>query len=198
MKIFAVYGNYDVPTADSLFAGERQILLMADSSLLPPDRPLFVPDFDNDFRLFPSMAVKIHRLGKSIAPRFAYRYYDIAAPAANLVACGELARRRAEGCPWSMAAAFDMSAIVMPYAQLADVPDPFRFSMSNSAGCVEWDVGRLCASLDEIISIISSRFKLCTGDIIFPGFSGEGLPVKINDHVTFEGPDLKRFVLKIK
>ena len=60
MKIFAVMetgDRYEIP----------------DSSLLRSGQPFFIPDFAGEFRAMPSAVVRIGRLGKGIAPRFAVR-----------------------------------------------------------------------------------------------------------------------------
>ena len=54
------------------------IELLADSSILPTGRPLFVPDWAHTFMATISIAARINRLGKCIAPRFAHRYWDAA------------------------------------------------------------------------------------------------------------------------
>ena len=52
------------------------IELLADSSILPTGRPLFVPDWATAFTATLTVAAHINRLGKCIAPRFAHRYWD--------------------------------------------------------------------------------------------------------------------------
>ncbi|MDE6378819.1 MAG: hypothetical protein K2K72_08755 [Duncaniella sp.] len=50
--------------------------LHPDSALLPDGRPMFYPDFGSSWQAEFYTAVRISRLGKGIAPRFASRYYD--------------------------------------------------------------------------------------------------------------------------
>lgn len=50
--------------------------LLADSSLLLGNRPLFVPDWAHSFQCTLGLAVRVCRLGKCVAPRFAHRYWD--------------------------------------------------------------------------------------------------------------------------
>ena len=68
MKVIGFTGNYDkreeVP----------QSYLMADSSILYTGRPFFVPDYAQHFVATPTIVVRTGRLGKCIAPKFAYRY----------------------------------------------------------------------------------------------------------------------------
>ncbi len=50
--------------------------LMVDSSVVLPGRPLFLPPVAEQYDIELLPAVKISRLGKNIAPKFARRYYD--------------------------------------------------------------------------------------------------------------------------
>lgn len=50
--------------------------LHPDSTLLPDGRPMFYPDFGSHWQAEFYKAVRISRLGKRIARRFASRYYD--------------------------------------------------------------------------------------------------------------------------
>ena len=71
MKVIGFTGNYD--------SGDNQnpmAYLMADSSLLFTDRPFFLPDFADAFIATPTIIVRMGRLGKCVAPKFAHRYWD--------------------------------------------------------------------------------------------------------------------------
>ncbi|HAO63855.1 MAG TPA: 2-hydroxyhepta-2,4-diene-1,7-dioate isomerase, partial [Porphyromonadaceae bacterium] len=50
--------------------------------MLVGNKPFFIPDFAPEFVLHPALAVRIDRLGKNIAPRFAHRYYQSASACA--------------------------------------------------------------------------------------------------------------------
>ena len=64
MKIIGINNNYHTEEKSPA------LFLMADSSLLKDGKPFFLPSFDNDFRMYPSVVIKICRLGKNIAKRF--------------------------------------------------------------------------------------------------------------------------------
>ena len=72
MKIIVITGN----------GNDRCYRLMADSTMLVGNKPFFIPDFAPEFVLHPALAVRIDRLGKNIAPRFAHRYYQSASACA--------------------------------------------------------------------------------------------------------------------
>lgn len=52
--------------------------VIADSALTLPGRPWFIPECEEaaSWQLQPMLAVRISRLGKSISPKFAPRYFD--------------------------------------------------------------------------------------------------------------------------
>lgn len=69
MKIAAFFHNN--PT---LARGEAPSEVWPDSCMLISHRPLYIPDFEEDFYALPMLALKIGRLGKCVAPKFALRY----------------------------------------------------------------------------------------------------------------------------
>ena len=80
MKIIAVGMNY-VEHCHELHADEKLpeepvIFLKPDSALLKDGKPFFIPDFSKQVDYETELVVRISRLGKNIAPRFAHRYYD--------------------------------------------------------------------------------------------------------------------------
>lgn len=102
MKIFAVIHNYGETSPGSpMGEGETSWYEMPDSALLRTGNPFFVPDFDSEFRAFPSICFRIGRLGKSIASRFAYRYIDSWTASVAVAATGLLRTQREAGMPWT-------------------------------------------------------------------------------------------------
>ena len=80
MKIIAVGMNY-VAHCHELHANESLpkepvIFMKPDSALLKDSKPFFIPDFSKRMDYETELVVRICRLGKNIAPRFAHRYYD--------------------------------------------------------------------------------------------------------------------------
>ena len=80
MKIIAVGMNYVAHChelhADEKLPEEPVIFMKPDSALLKDSKPFFIPDFSQQVDYETELVVRINRLGKNIAPRFASRYYD--------------------------------------------------------------------------------------------------------------------------
>ena len=66
MKVLVKYG----------LDASSPIELLADSSIIFGNRPLFVPDWASQFEARVAVAFRVGRLGKCVARRFASRYWD--------------------------------------------------------------------------------------------------------------------------
>ena len=187
MKIIGINNNYG--TTEKTPA----LFLMADSSLLKDGKPFFLPSFDNDFRMYPSIVIKICRLGKNIAKRFASRYYDAYTFGINV---------RAEQLPWASAVAFDSSAIMGDFKDFTSQEELFDKSFDirqNEEIVATWSFNHLSNDIDALIESISNRFTLKIGDLIYIGFPADGFKCNINDTITVsdrEGNTLLNFKIK--
>ncbi len=83
---------------------------LCDTAVVPDHNPLFVPDFDSQFDIWPAIVVRIGRLGKSIAPRFAHRYVDAMAGGVIVQAHHILRFMSSQGMPWMEGVSFDNAA----------------------------------------------------------------------------------------
>lgn len=184
MKILSLWDNYSErrPRAE----GEPALACcLSDSCLLRERRPFYVPDFDDDFRLFPTLAVRISRLGKCIPERFAGRYWGEASVWLNARACTLLGRLQREGLPLSPAVAFDNSLIASPFFSVtAGECAEMRIvvELNGNAVC-EWNGQELRMQPDEAISSLSKYMTLKMGDVILMGTPPEGVKISIGDSV---------------
>ena len=92
--------------------GEAQMVLKGDSCLLNGRKPLFMPEWTQELGVTECLVLRVSRLGKEIAQKFADRYYDAVAPGADFVAKDKLREARANGRPWTEALAFDYSLAI--------------------------------------------------------------------------------------
>lgn len=140
------------------------IELIADSAIVWPGHPLFLPDFDDAWTGRVVLAFRISRLGKGIAPKFAGRYYDamtLALIPRSLALQEELGRQ----CrPTGLCGCFD-GAVVM--GRWIDLP--------ADDGAVSVDVEGLSVTVEspltaaaQAIAALSHYSTLKTGDILMP------------------------------
>lgn len=167
MKIFAF-----IPVTDNGSDSLQAMLSLPDSTVVRNGNPVFVPDFDDMFTARTFLAVKISRLGKTIAERFADRYYETAAPAFCITAENLLSRLRVEGLPWTEATAFDKSCPVgefIPFERIEaeDLKFEINGQVSQTLPPPKRDVIR------KAISIASRNNTLKMGDLILLPFPEE-------------------------
>ncbi|MDR2389407.1 MAG: fumarylacetoacetate hydrolase family protein, partial [Tannerellaceae bacterium] len=114
MKIIAVgmnYASHNKEMNHALKLSYPTIFMKSESSLLKGGKPFFIPDFSSEIHYETEVVIKISRLGKNIAERFARRYYSEVTVGIDFTARDLQKRLRAEGLPWEISKAFDNSAV---------------------------------------------------------------------------------------
>lgn len=90
-------------------AGRTEMVLSADSAMLVGGKPYFLPDGMGRIDAYECRLLRISRLGKHIAARFANRYYDAIAYGIHFVPTELRDQAIREGHSWTNAMAYDMS-----------------------------------------------------------------------------------------
>ncbi len=171
---------------NSLELTEPTIFMKADSSLLKDGKPFFIPDFSSEIHYETELVIKINRLGKNIAERFAHRYYDEVTVGIDFTARDLQRRLRQQGLPWEVSKAFDASAVTgefIPLEKAGEIQQlPFHLEINGKTVQVG-NTADMLFTVDRIIAYVSRFFTLKIGDLIFTGTpSGVG-PVAIGDHL---------------
>lgn len=109
------------------------ILAYPDSVMVRSGNPVYLPEFNSSFTAIFYLGVKISRLGKSIAERFASRYYSQVAPVMVTLPVDLVNEFVSRGLPWTAAACFDRSVIVGDFREYSDLCErgDFRIAFSN-------------------------------------------------------------------
>lgn len=105
MKIIAVGMNYALHNKElghTLVNKEPVIFMKPDSAILKDGKPFFIPDFSDEVHYETEVVVRICRLGKNIAPRFANRYYDAVTVGIDFTARDLQRKFREAGNPWEL------------------------------------------------------------------------------------------------
>ena len=205
MKIIAVGMNY-VEHCHELHADEKLpeepvIFLKPDSALLKDGKPFFIPDFSKQVDYETELVVRISRLGKNIAPRFAHRYYDAVTVGIDFTARDLQRKFRAEGKPWELCKGFDNSAVIgdfVPVNRFKDVQN-LDFHLDIDGNKVQQ--GNTCNmifKIDEIIAYVSRFYTLKIGDLLYTGTPVGVAPVRIGQHLEgyLEGEKLLDFYVR--
>lgn len=187
MKIVAFHSNSKADGAAVL----HEAYIMPDSALLQQGKPFFTPRFTERYEAYPQLALRIDRLGKTIAERFASRYIGAVAPA--------LAVRAVEMQPEGLNGAFDGAAIVgqfIPMDEWRQSPS-VSFSIDDRPLC-ELAESDLCLPFDRLVSFASNYFTLKMGDIIFTGSPVEPIALEPEMVVTATAGGERKLRCKIK
>lgn len=203
MKIFAIgmnYAQHNKELFDTLSKPEEPVIfLKADSSLLKPGKPFFIPDDMGQIDYEAEVVVRICKLGKTVSERFAPRYYDAVTVGIDFTAREMQRRMIAEGRPWDIAKGFDGAACIgewVPKEKFMDL-QRLRFHLDiNGSTVQQGQTSDMFYRIDEIIAYISRFYTLKTGDLLYTGTPAGVGPVHINDHL--EGYLEERKVLDVK
>lgn len=203
MKIICIGRNYAEHIAE--LQHERPtdpvIFMKPDSAILPAHNPFYIPDFSNDLHYEVELVVKINRLGKHIAPRFAHKYYDEIGLGIDFTARDLQNQLKDKGLPWEKAKAFDGSAVIGEFLSKTDFPDmnAIEFGLKKNQEWVQkGNSGMMLWKIDELIAYVSQFFTLKIGDFIFTGTpAGVGKVSPEDELVGFIG-EKKMFEVKVK
>lgn len=189
MKIIAVGMNYAAHNKELRHSPELKeptIFMKSDSSLLKDGKPFFIPDFSQDVHYETEIVVRIDRLGKNIAERFARRYYSELTVGIDFTARDLQNNLRAQGLPWEICKAFDNSAAIGTFVSVEKFHDiqQIAFHLDINGTCVqEGNTKDMLFKVDEIIAYVSRFFTLKIGDLIYTGTPAGVGAVKIGDHL---------------
>lgn len=176
MKIIAVgmnYAEHNKELDGTLYKPEEPVIFTKpDSALLKDGKPFFIPDFTQQCDYETELVVRICRLGKNIAPRFAHRYYDAVTVGIDFTARDMQRKFRKDGLPWELCKGFDGSAVVGDFIAKEELPAiqdiPFRLDI-NGETVQQGYSGDMIHSVDDIIAYVSRFFTLKIGDLLFTG-----------------------------
>lgn len=183
LRDFGSSGNPALPT----------LILTTDSSAIRDNRPVFLPEISKRWRADFSTAFLISRLGKSIAERFAPRYYDMMTLCVRFVPLDIVTGdndMQEHWTPW--ATAFDGALAIGAWTEAApvktvDITSPRSITFSNVA-----------TPIAKSIKMLSKDMIIKTGDIIIPPAPLFSCDVSIGDRVeaSLNGTELLAFNIK--
>lgn len=186
MKITVIEGNYGPQGREAAYS------VLPDSTLLRSQRPFFIPDFDTEFLAFVSPAVRIEKLGKCVARRFARRYFTEYTAAINIRPANLPARLKSRGLPDGAALVFDKALICgdfLPYDSPADgaeltFPD-ITVKVDGETAAV-WTASMANGDAAAAVELASVNNTLKTGDLILTALHCEGVKLRHPARLTAE------------
>ncbi len=192
MKIFCILNNY---------CGAKDVLdwyMVPDSGIVRHDNPVFVPEFDREFRGYPSLIVRIDKLGKNVSARFAHRYYGEVAPGVAVQAVDLLDTLRSSGKPWTRAVVFDKCCFVGEFISLDEWNNTSSFEIRYGDDILSWNKCDLKESIEKVIEAVSRENIIKTGDLILVGLSQESFVLERDKKVSAYVGDCERLQIRLK
>lgn len=191
MKIIVVKNNF----RSSGLSEELAWYLLADSTLTNTGKPFYLPEDIGRVCVSIAPAIKINRLGKSIAQKFSPRYYSEYAPALSF-RLPDMERLLIDRkLPSDAAFNFDRALFAGEFRAF-EVADKMELRKKGEPVAF-FDYSGLIKHTDELISSISRLNTLKTGDILVPALSGEVL-VEEGDILEVFVNGSKAFHVKVK
>lgn len=190
MKIIAVGMNYAQHNRELGHTQENRepvIFMKPDSAILKDGKPFFVPDFSHEVHYETEVVVRICRLGKNIAPRFAHRYYDAVTVGIDFTARDLQRKFREAGNPWELCKGFDNSAAIGTFISLEQAGGDLQnldFHLDID-GCEvqRGNTADMLFKIDDIIAYVSRFMTLKIGGLLFTGTPAGVGPVSVGQHL---------------
>ena len=192
MKIFNILpAEFASSFADPIW------FFMPDSTIIRSGNPFYVPEFDDRFEAYPALAIKINRLGKSIAQRFVHRYFCEASFAMTVRATSLLERLRSTGLPWTPAVNFDKSCFLGDFTDFNTLCEK-GISLKIGDETVSYSLEEMMSRIESVISSITSDTIIKTGDIVLMPLSVEGFILNPGINIDATAGDTKLLEIRIK
>lgn len=172
-----------------------------ESALIREGKPFFIPDFAERFDYETEIVVRINRLGKDIAERFAYRYYNEITVGIDFTARDLQETLRSKGLPWDICKGFDGAAAIGRFVDKSELPpvQNLHFHLDMDGRTVQrGHTADMMNSIDRIVSYASRFFTLKTGDLIFTGTPAGVGPVSQDQRLEGYVEDMRLLELRVK
>ncbi len=174
MKIICIGRNYanHIAELQNERPSEPVIFLKPDTAVVQKQFPFVIPEFSTDVHHEVEVLVKINKVGKHIAQKFAHKYYDEIGLGIDFTARDLQQRLKDKGLPWEKAKAFDGSAVIgdfLPKTQFESLESlTFELTVNGSRAQIG-NTSHMLWKIDELIAYVSQFFTLRTGDVLFTG-----------------------------
>jgi acylpyruvate hydrolase len=202
MKIICIGRNYGLHAKElgNEIPDQPVIFCKPDTALLKNNEPFYLPGFSNDIHHEVEVVVRIEKMGKTILPQFAHKYYSHISLGIDFTARDLQNDLKSKGLPWELAKAFDNSAVVGEFFPLDNMDiNSIPFSLlKNGSQVQEGNTSDMLFNVDAIISFVSTYFTLKTGDLIFTGTPAGVAKVAIGDRLQGRIGDKEIFNFEIK
>lgn len=132
MKIICVGLNYKDHAREMKrkLPSRPLVFIKPDSAIIKNNKPFFIPDYESDIDHEAELVLSICKVGRSIAPRFAHRYFDKITVGIDFTARDLQLSLSDEIMPWSISKGFDGSAPIGKFVSFDSLDDVENISFS--------------------------------------------------------------------
>jgi acylpyruvate hydrolase len=202
MKIICIGRNYGAHAKElgNEVPDKPVIFCKPDTAVLKNNEPFYLPNFSKDIHHEIEVVVKIDKMGKSIAPQFAHKYYSEFTLGIDFTARDLQTELKGKGLPWELAKAFDHSAVLGEFIKKDNCDlNQLDFNLYKNDVLVQHgNTKDMLFSIDAIISFVSFYFTLKTGDLIFTGTPAGVGAVAIGDRLIGKTEAVEFFNFEVK
>ncbi len=174
MKIILI-GNNNIHLLPENGIQEPFHYMKPDSALQKNNKPFFIPDFTQSISVSLHPVIRISKLGKNIAERFAYRYYDGITAGLEITASDLLQKCKENSLPWEVSCGFDGSAVIgdfLPTDKFQSL-STLHLQLNCDNSPIQQDIlSYYQLNIDQIIAKVSRYYTMKTGDLIYMGAMG--------------------------
>ena len=186
MKIICIGRNYadHAKEMNAAVPTEPVFFLKPDTSLLKEGSDFYYPEFTQDLHYECEVVIRIDKVGKNIAEKFAHKYYSSISLGIDFTARDLQQKCKEKGLPWEIGKAFEHSAPISNSFISKDEIDltQLEFELHQNGKTVQkGNTKDMIFSIDQIIAYVSRFMTLKTGDLIYTGTPVGVGPVAIGD-----------------
>ena len=166
-------------------AGEVAYNVIGDNALLRNNDDFYIPAFATELSCVPQIVLRIGKIGKHVAERFAERYYEEVGVGIRFYADNLERELLAASLSPAAAMAFDSSAAISPMKSLVGISLGsmiFSFEL-NGESIFTRRVSEISRRPEETLAVMSEYYMLKIGDFLFCGGTFRQINLSIGDRL---------------
>ena len=171
-------------------------MLKSDSSMTVNRKPLFVPEVISDLQVLPCQVLRVSRLGRGVAPRFASRYYDAVAPGLDFFGADLLRQAKAQSAPWTEAVAFEGSLAIGNWLEAA-AGEWQLVRDGQTIEAVAW-TNEMQDVFADAVARVSNMLTIRQGDLIYVALQQQPWSLQREDVLRCTADGQEHLYCKIK
>lgn len=167
-------------------APDKPLVFLKPASSITYEGPIQLPEESADVHHEVELVVALGKGGKDIPEREALNHVAGYTVGIDITARDIQTRAKEKGHPWSVAKGFETFAPLAPFVAAGKINDPqsLKLSLKINGELRQSDSTNLMIfSVSELISYLSTIFRLRPGDLLFTGTPEGVSPLHSGDHL---------------